>query len=202
MLPELFSTDGPIVVLEGKARVRYWPAYLPESEADALFARLRKSINWQGGHLYIHGKNRAIPRLFQWYGERDYSYSGRHHQAVPLPGELDELRRGLEETLALRFNSVLCNLYRNENDSVAMHSDNEAELGVDPAIASLSLGETRRFVLRNKATMERLSLELAHGSLLLMAGQTQSLFEHGIPRTRARKGERINLTFRWIYEQS
>ncbi|MBE7437178.1 MAG: alpha-ketoglutarate-dependent dioxygenase AlkB [Spirochaetales bacterium] len=200
MVLDLIPVREPIIIAAGEADLRYHPAFLNPSRADALFTQLRHSVDWQSGHLYLHGAERRIPRLFQWYGERDYSYSGRKHRALPLPADLDDLRNLLQKTLGLRFNSVLCNLYRNGKDSVAMHSDDEPELGPCPAIASISLGAVRRFVLRHKSTGERIVLPLEHGSLLLMSGRTQAIYQHGIPKTTVPTGERINLTFRWIQE--
>lgn len=112
---------------------------------------------------------------------------------------MDSLRRRIETTCETRFNSVLLNLYRDGQDSMGLHSDDEPELGPDPLIASLSLGAGRRFVLRHKTlTGKRHTLRLAHGSLLLMAGRTQHAWKHGLPKTKSVAEARINLTFRWL----
>lgn len=96
------------------------------------------------------------------------------------------------------FDSVLANRYREGREYMGWHSDNEAALGARPVIASLSLGATRRFVLKRRQGAPKIELALAHGSLLVMAGETQANYRHALPRTARPVGERINLTFRRI----
>lgn len=115
--------------------------------------------------------------------------------------ELDELRKLLEGRLGLRFNSVLANLYRDGHDSMGWHSDNEPELGDEPAIASISLGAERDFLIRNcdrRAAAEKHVIPLTHGSLLLMQGKSQQDWQHALPKRRKVLAPRINLTFRLI----
>ena len=108
------------------------------------------------------------------------------------------MRHHLEVFCGVSFNSVLANYYRGGQDSVAWHSDNEPELGVNPIIASVSLGGTRCFQMRHKKIAEeRYALELEHGSLLVMQGPTQHFWQHQIPK-RKYALPRINLTFRRI----
>ena len=117
----------------------------------------------------------------------------------PWPEALRPVRPRLEQALGQGFNSVLANLYRDGRDAMGWHSDAEPELGARPVIASISLGAARRFALRHRQQPERrLSLELPHGSLLVMAGDTQRFYRHCLPRTAKPLGERINLTFRRI----
>ncbi|MBN8618629.1 MAG: alpha-ketoglutarate-dependent dioxygenase AlkB, partial [Anaerolineae bacterium] len=98
------------------------------------------------------------------------------------------------------FNSVLLNLYRDGNDSVGWHSDDEPELGTNPVIASLTLGAARAFQFRHRTNRDlRVNLELTHGSLLIMAGATQHHWHHQVPKTRKPLPPRINLTFRVIH---
>lgn len=139
------------------------------------------------------------PRLSAWYGDAAYTYSGKTRQPHAWMPILDALRQRIEIACQARFNSVLLNLYRNGQDSMGLHSDDEPELGPEPLIASLSLGAERRFVLRHKTlTDQRHTLTLAHGSLLLMAGRTQHAWKHGLPKAKSVAEPRINLTFRWL----
>lgn len=173
----------------------------PRAEADALFDALRAEIDWQPLHLRIFGREVAAPRLACWIGDADaaYSYSRMHFAPRPWTPATARLRGELQERLGVRFNSVLANLYRNGRDSMAWHSDDEAELGGEPVIASLSFGVARTFRLRSRAAREAaLSLELAHGSLLVMAGRTQRLYQHALPRRARVDTPRINLTYRLI----
>ncbi len=179
--------------------LRWYPGYLDRTEAQRLFLLLKKRIEWRQDYLYIAGRTLPIPRLQAWYGEKGYAYSGLALPPNSMLPEMKELAGVLEELLGMPFNSVLANLYRDGNDSVGWHSDDEPELGVNPCIASLSLGADRRFQLRHKRdSSQRLSLDLTHGSLLVMGAQTQHHWRHQLAKTRRQVGARINLTFRYI----
>jgi alkylated DNA repair dioxygenase AlkB len=143
------------------------------------------------------------PRLVAWVGEPDavYRYSGTTHVPEPFGPALRALRDRVARVAGERFNSVLCNLYRDGNDAMGMHSDSEPELGPAPVIASLSLGAARRLQLRHRKGKGRrqLDLQLEHGSLLILRGSIQQHYRHGIPREPAVTEPRINLTFRRIH---
>jgi alkylated DNA repair dioxygenase AlkB len=126
-------------------------------------------------------------------------YSRVRFDPLPWTPTVAQLRDDLAARLGVRFNSVLANLYRDGRDSVGWHSDDEPELGATPVIASLSFGATRTFRLRSRATREAaLSLDLSHGSLLVMSGDTQRLYQHALPKRAGITAPRINLTFRRI----
>ena len=182
------------------ADVRYWPHALDAERADVLLASLRAGIEWQQEHVVIFGQRRLVPRLVAWHGdpEANYTYSGTAHEPRAWTAELRELREVAEALTGHRYNSVLLNLYRDGRDGMGWHSDDEPELGRNPAIASFSLGAPRRFRLRHRRSRQVIDLDLAHGSLLSMAGETQHLYVHAVPKTARTVGERINLTFRLI----
>jgi alkylated DNA repair dioxygenase AlkB len=120
----------------------------------------------------------------------------------PLPWlhPLHELRRLVSKAAGCNFNSVLVNLYRDGNDSMGWHSDNEPELGAAPVIASISLGATRDFHVRSRrGAGDVQSIPLTHGSLLVMHGSSQSEWQHALPRRKRVTEPRINLTFRLIH---
>ncbi|UTW45937.1 alpha-ketoglutarate-dependent dioxygenase AlkB [bacterium SCSIO 12696] len=141
-----------------------------------------------------------IPRLNAWYGDRDahYGYSGTRLPLNDWSVALMQLRQRVEGELNKRFNSALINLYRNGSDSVAWHSDDEAELGESPVIASLSLGAKRRFQMRRKSGGQRYELTLESGALLVMTGATQRFWQHQVPKENRVEEARINITFRRI----
>jgi alkylated DNA repair dioxygenase AlkB len=174
----------------------YHAHFLTGDQADALFAVLKLETPWK---QEIASFGRPFPRLTAYHADPgvSYRYSGVEHQASPWPDYLVPIRRQVEEAAAASFNSLLLNFYRDGNDSIGYHSDAEPELGPNPIVPSLSLGATRRFVLRHVRTKERLTFDLGHGSLLIMAGTTQHHWRHALPKTTA-AGERINLTFRNI----
>jgi alkylated DNA repair dioxygenase AlkB len=175
----------------------YDAQFLARDEADALFADLKLSTSWK---QEVASFGRRFPRLTAYHADPgvSYRYSGVAHPAAPWPDFLAPIRRRVEEAAQAPFNSLLLNFYRDGSDSIGYHSDAEPELGLNPIVPSLSLGSTRRFVLRHMRTKERLTFDLAHGSLLVMAGTTQHHWRHAVPKTTAAVGERINLTFRNI----
>ena len=183
------------------ADVRYDPCAYPHAEADACFDALRSGIPWQTHRITLFGREVDSPRLSCWIGDAGavYTYSRTRFEPLPWTPTVARLRDDLARRLGIRFNSVLANLYRDGRDSMGWHSDDEPELGPAPLIASLSFGAERAFRLRSPATREHaLSIELAHGSLLLMAGRTQRLYQHALPKRADVAAPRINLTFRSI----
>jgi alkylated DNA repair dioxygenase AlkB len=196
----LLSTE-PLRLDLPDADVRLWrPAFQP-AEADAVLSVLRSRIDWQQEDIVIFGERRRVPRLVAWHGDPGtaYTYSGTTHEPLPWTPELRRVRHRAEELTGHRYNSVLLNLYRDGRDGMGWHADDEPELGREPVIASVSLGETRRFKLRHRRSRIAASaLDLAHGDLLLMAGVTQHHYLHAVPKTAKPVGERVNLTFRWV----
>ena len=165
---------------------------------DSILARLLVGTDWKSESITLWGKQFLQPRLTAWYGDAAYTYSGLTMSAAPLTPLLAEIRDCCHRLTGQRFNSVLLNYYRNERDSMGMHSDDERELGPEPAIASVSFGATRTFILRHKRSKQTVKLDLTSGSMLLMAGKTQANWSHGINKTTRPAGPRINLTFRFI----
>jgi len=177
------------------------PDWLPSDRAGALFTTLRAAIGWETHRIRLFGRELDSPRLSCWIGDPGvvYAYSGTRFQPRPWPAVLLPVRARLHAELGIDFNSVLANLYRDGRDSMGWHSDDEPELGPRPVIASLSLGATRRFMLKPRGDPgDKLALDLPSGSLLLMRGDTQRHYRHALPRTARQVGPRINLTFRLI----
>ena len=167
---------------------------------EALMQELIDATEWRQQPITIYGKSYLQPRLLAWHGDLPYSYSGIRLEPLPWTALLQRLRQLIETLTGLEFNSVLLNYYRDQNDCMGMHSDDEPELGPQPAIASLSLGETRDLVFkhRTRKDLQRFKLPLGSGSLLLMQGSTQQHWRHGINRLKKPCGPRLNLTFRKI----
>lgn len=199
--------QNPVVLLNPQTNLcpRNGEAYLikafyPTLAADRLFANLYQTLAWQEETIVVFGRACKVPRLTCWYGDADavYHYSGVKHEPLPWLKDLQAIKLQIEACCGATFNSVLANLYRDGRDSMGYHSDNEKELGSQPVIASLSLGEARLFKLRHKKRHENLDIVLEHGDLLLMAGPLQQHWLHALPKTRQAKQPRINLTFRKI----
>ena len=134
-----------------------------------------------------------------WAGPQAYRYSGLTLQPRPLDPVLAELTDRVSAAAGVEFDHVMLNLYRDGDDRIGPHADDEPELGPDPVIASLSLGAARRFVAQPKRrykSKRRERLVLTHGSLLVMGGSFQRAWYHGVPAQAAVTGPRINVTFR------
>ena len=190
---------GQSMLLDGS--MEYFPQWLSGKESDILLSRLQTDIAWQQPSISIYGKSHPIPRLQAWMGDRahTYRYSGTDFTSVIWPDYLASLAKDLSRIAGVEFNSVLLNLYRNGQDSMGWHSDDEPELGEAPVIASVSLGAERDFTLRpSGATRQAHSLRLQHGSLLIMRAGMQSDWQHALPRRAGVSEPRINLTFRKI----
>ncbi|MBV9833210.1 MAG: alpha-ketoglutarate-dependent dioxygenase AlkB [Alphaproteobacteria bacterium] len=186
------------------ADVVYYRHFLPRSGASAMLAGLIDQVPWRQDNIVLWGKSVAQPRLTAWYGDpdRSYTYSGLTLQPLPWIDELLLLRTMAEAIAQATFNSVLLNYYRDHNDSVGFHSDDEPELGATPTIGSISLGETRTLSFKPKRNKDwqpaRIALE--SGSLLVMKGDTQRNWRHAIAKESRPCGPRVNLTFRRILD--
>jgi alkylated DNA repair dioxygenase AlkB len=172
---------------------------------ELIFNKLLQDTKWQQREMNMYGRKVLQPRLTAWYGDHDrsYVYSGIKNIPLPWTDLLREIKRRIEDCTELSFNSVLLNYYRDNNDSMGFHSDDEKELGPDPAIASLSFGDKRSFLFKHKFQKDSdlVSIPLPSGSVLLMKGPTQRNYQHAINREKRPCGPRINLTFRMIYTQ-
>lgn len=183
------------------ADVTLYESWVVSQEADDWMAELIKQTPWEQPQVQVYGKSYPTPRLVAWYGDpgTSYGYSSLAHPSLPWTELLGDIRGRVNRFCDHPFNGVLINYYRNGQDAMGWHSDNEAVLGRNPTIASLSLGEARRFDLRRRG-VQRIehSIELTHGSLLVMRGATQHYWQHQVARTKRSMSSRLNLTFRWI----
>ena len=186
----------------GDAKIHEFPQAFPETDASSLLARLLNDIPWQQEALRIAGKRINVPRLQCWMGDRSslYGYSGMRLQPEPWQASVLTIRQRAEDLAGVKFNSVLLNYYRDGQDSVAWHADDERELGIDPIIASVSLGAERYFQLKpkEKGTGVNYRLLLRHGSILVMGKGLQSKWLHQLPKVTGLHLPRVNLTFRQI----
>lgn len=183
-------------------------SWLSEAQAERLCSRLIAELAWEQRHIVLFGKRILQPRSIAWQGALPYRYSGQTLDPRPWPAplepELGVLAQRISEVAGAAFNHVLVNRYRDGQDSMGYHADNEPELGPDPVVAALSLGRARRFLLRarrSKKGERALSLLLTSGSLLVMGGTCQRHQRHAIPRDPSpldpgSPSERISLTYR------
>lgn len=182
--------------------ITYYPNFLSPENATELMSILRTSIAWQQDNITVFGKTYPQPRLTALYGNnmQPYSYSNITMYPHPFTKELLEVKTNIESFIfPTEFTTCLLNLYRDGKDSNGWHSDDEASLGKNPVIASVSLGQERFFHFKHKKDKSmKHKMLLTHGSLLIMKGSTQHNWLHQVPKTSRVLGERINLTFRVI----
>ena len=201
---DLFSLDGEFEsIAMPDADVSILRDLETHATYQSIFAALRRDTKWVQRRMWMYGRWVDQPRLTAWHGDpsRVYKYSGIKEIPMPWTDLLRELKRRTEDCTDEEFNSVLLNLYRDQNDSMGFHSDDEKELGPEPAIASLSFGATRTFIFKHKTRkdLKPVSIPLPEGSVLMMRGPTQRHWKHAINRESQTCGPRINLTFRKIY---
>lgn len=192
--------DSAKNLLPSDGTVNYFGKLMSDKAADRYFEKLMTNIDWKNDEAVIFGKLIITKRKVAWYGDTDYeyTYSNTTKKALPFTEELLELKNLIEEKTGETFNSCLLNLYHTGGEGMAWHSDGEKDLKKDGAIGSLSFGAERKFAFKHKATKEKVSLVLEHGSLLVMKDETQSNWLHRLPPTTQILTPRINLTFRTI----
>lgn len=173
--------------------------FLSQEQSDRLFLKIFE-CDFANIELFKDAKGNAMPRLIKWYGSKPYAYANIYHKAIALPVYLKTIQEKINQLLEnkeihSKMNSVLINYYRDGLDKINYHSDDETQIGSQPVIVSLSLGETRKFIFRNKETREKIEYSLESGDLLIMKGKTQDFWQHAV-LPESNKKERINLTFR------
>jgi alkylated DNA repair dioxygenase AlkB len=179
----------------------YRPGIFTAEESEVLMRKFISEMPWQQRIVKMYDKHLLTPRLTVWVGDPGtiYSFSAEIYDPLPWTEELQMIRERVEALSGIKFNSVLLNYYRDGNDSVAWHSDNENELGKNPVVASVTFGQVRSFDIRNKTDhTQKYSVRLENGSYLLMQGDLQENWEHRIAKSTKPMKERINLTFRVI----
>lgn len=197
---KLFEDEPAHNLLPFQGEVNYYGPLFSISEADFYFEHLFNSLEWRNDEAIIFGKRIVTARKVAWYGNEPfpYRYSGTTKYALAWTAELQAIKVTIETRTGLTFNSCLANLYHTGEEGMAWHSDNEPELLKNGAIASISLGAERKFAFKHKKENISRTIELTHGSLLIMKGETQQHWLHRLPPTKKVKTARINLTFRTI----
>jgi len=197
----LFDTSKVVKLQLQDAEIEYHPQFFGLEDANALFDKLYQNTQWVEEDIRVYGKIYKQPRLTAFFAnnQKKYGYANISMIPQPFPPLLNAIKTKVEAATQTQFSSCLLNLYRDGQDSNGWHADDEKELGLNPVIASVSLGAERLFHLKHKKikTLKH-KLNLQNGSLLLMKGETQHHWLHQIPKTKKPLGKRINLTFRLL----
>lgn len=168
------------------------------------FKELWKLHPKEKGKIMIYGKEIETPRYLQSYG-LPYKFSGKEHDAKPFP---PFIKRYLDYANSLKeytkdfgqFNMCLVNWYRDGTNYISYHSDDETRIVTDKmgntTILSISFGQQRRFLLRNKLLKDTKEFKLLDNNVLIMGGTTQKTHNHSVPKEMKVQDKRINLTFR------
>ncbi len=204
MRMDLFGNDPTANLLPCHGTVNYHGPILSLADAQRYYDILLHDIPWKNDEAVIFGKHIITAREVAWYGDSAYSYtySGTTKQALPWTPELAALKAIVEKITGTVFNSCLLNLYHSGDEGMAWHSDDEAALGKNTTIASVSLGAERKFSFKHKRSQQKAEVLLEHGSLLVMKDETQTHWLHCIAKSKRVKTPRINLTFRTIVLKS
>ncbi|WP_372651438.1 alpha-ketoglutarate-dependent dioxygenase AlkB [Halobacteriovorax sp.] len=176
--------------------------YYPNFFSSDYLPLLKEELHWRSDKISMFGKTHPIPRLQCWYGDENisYEYSNIQIEHNSWNVSLIKIKKMIEAEISESFNGMLGNYYRNGEDYVSWHSDDEVSLGERPTIACASFGVSRVFSFRNKISKEKFSLNLEDRSLLVMLPPTQKDWEHQINKSKSITGERISLTFRFVHQ--
>lgn len=168
------------------------------AQSNAFFEKLRQEINWQNDLVKMYGKTIECKRQTAWMGEDyfEYTYSGITKKAEIFTPLILEIKNQIETVCKQTFNSCLLNYYKDGNEGMSWHSDNEKTMGQEPVIASLSLGTARKFSFKHNESKQKIELILENGSLIVMQGVTQKHWKHALLQSSKIKTPRINLKFR------
>lgn len=195
------------VIIPQLPDVEHFPNFLSEKEAQHYFETLKNSTNFEAETYIFNNETITTKRKISYHSNLAYSYSNQVYSGKEWTPELLEIKEKIETHINHIFNAVLCNHYENGEAGMGWHADKEKELGKLPVIASLSLGQTRKFAFRHRKDVVNLKNPprlveylLNSGDLLIMRGNTQDYFEHSIIKDKSATSERINLTFRTIVD--
>ncbi len=205
-MPNINANHGKRIQLPN-AEVIFYPRLFQPPESTQILTDLLNQIEWKQEPIKIFGKSVLQPRLTAYYGTKAYTYSGLKMEPLPWNKPLLQIKDKIEPLVDIAFNGVLLNLYRDGQDYIGWHSDDEKDLAKGDekdlakgaVIGSLSLGETRRFIFRRRDDHQnKIELSLSDGDFLIMGGETQKFWQHHVPKSAKSTHPRINLTFRVI----
>lgn len=199
---DLFNQSPIANLLTGESIVESYGIIFSKEEIHTIFNDLLKDIAWENDEILIFGKRITTKRKTAWYGDKPFAYTYSHNTKIALPWTqtLLEIKEKVELISKEKYNSCLLNLYHDGSEGMGWHSDDEKMIVPKSAIASVSFGETRKFVFKHKKDKTQVSTILENGSLLVMKGETQIDWLHALPKSAKIKTPRINLTFRMIVE--
>lgn len=199
MQQSLFELIQGTNVLPFDGEALFYPGFISEAESEYYMKRFQEEYSFMQVKIRMYDKEVLMPKMTAFCGEpvEDLDVSDEGLAVQPWSRSMIQLKNKVEETAGVRFTHALLNLYRDGKDSVSWHRDKERHWGLEPVIASVSLGAERTFQFRNTEDKKVVrSIQLTPGSLLIMKGASQRCWEHHVPKTNKRIGPRLNITFR------
>ena len=196
MIEQLKLFDDQEQLMLPEELIDYYPRFFTKAESDTLLQMLLSKVSFEQKKVMMYDKEVITPRLSAWFGQRPIRPDDTRLPNPWIP-ELLVIKERVEAYTGITFDGVLLNYYRDGNDSVAWHADKDTVPGLKTEIASVSFGQVRSFDFRSKADhRNKYSIDLEHGSLLLMKGDLQRFWEHRIAKSNLHMTARLNLTFR------
>src|SRR5215471_16322828 len=153
-----FSTARHIT-LDRTSWIEHIPNWLRQS--DALFAELMDTAPWLQRDRWMYTRTVIEPRLTADYPDVD---------EVPQPA-LRDIAAALSEHFGVRYCSLWVNLYRDQHDSTAWHGDNIGRVQAESIVPVLTLGASRRFLIRPTEGGRAWTFRPASGDLIVMGGR-------------------------------
>lgn len=190
--------DVPVALIDGeRGRVTYYDRFVPVGEAEAAFTALRDGVDWHARRRVMYEREVDVPRLTSHFPLASLAAGDAEGIDANGAAAIVGLARRVSDALSAPFNSIGLNFYRDGSDSVAPHNDRLADLVRGEPIALVSLGSTRRMMIRSKTAGEpAVPIDLEAGSLLVMCWSSQLHYTHGVAKTKAKVGERISVALR------
>lgn len=189
--------------------VDFYTEFFSAKESEMYMERLINEIDFAAETYTFNGQTIVSKRKVSYHSELAYSYSNQSYSGKPWTPTLLEIKEKVEAFTGYEFNAVLVNSYEDGEAGMGWHADKEKELGKEPVIGSISLGETRVFAFRHRKDVVNMKnpprlcdYALTTGSLLIMKGKTQDLFEHSVIKNKSATKRRLNLTFRKVVENN
>jgi alkylated DNA repair dioxygenase AlkB len=171
------------IALDASSWIEHIPACF--GQADSLFLELLEIAPWLQRDRWMYTRTVIEPRLTADYPDVS---------EVPHPA-LRSIAAALSEHYGVRYRSLWVNLYRDQHDSTAWHGDNIGRIQPESIVPVLTLGASRRFLIRPTQGGRTWTFRPASGDLIVMGGRAQRDWRHCVPKESEPSAPRISINF-------